>query len=95
MTIALLGRGLGAILQHDLAGMPRHITDAARLQRYECACQLRRAQLSPEAREIDQLREQFGRNYQTAWRNGQRPDLTELPRHFAALNAVTTGVTNA
>ncbi|MFA4628611.1 hypothetical protein P2A10_17465 [Xanthomonas perforans] len=86
MTIALLGRGLDAILQHDLAGMPRQITDAARLQRYECARQLRRAQLSPEAREIDQLREQFGRNYQTAWRNGQRPDLTQLPLRFAAID---------
>ncbi|QDS15748.1 hypothetical protein [Xanthomonas arboricola] len=86
MTIALLGRGLDAILQHDLAGMPRQITDAARLQRYECACQLRRAQLSPEAREIDQLREQFGRNYQTAWRNGQRPDLTQIPQRFAAID---------
>ncbi|EWC53140.1 hypothetical protein ABFO19_09135 [Xanthomonas citri pv. glycines] len=93
--ITILGRGLDAILQHDISGMQRQITNAARLQRYECACQLRRAQLSPEAREIDQLREQFGRNYQTAWRNGRRPDLTELPRHFAALNAVTKGVTNA
>ncbi|MEB1099653.1 hypothetical protein VDP44_10695 [Xanthomonas campestris pv. campestris] len=95
MTIALLGRGLDAILQHDLAGMPLQITDASRLHRYECARQLRRTSQSPEAREIEQLREQFGRHYQTAWRNGQRPNLTELPRHFAALNAVTTGVTNA
>ncbi|QXF03564.1 MULTISPECIES: hypothetical protein [Xanthomonas] len=86
MTIALLGRSLDAILQHDLAGMPRQITAAARLQRYECARQLRRAQLSPDAREIDKLREQFGRNYQTAWRGGQRPDLTQLPQHFAAID---------
>lgn len=86
MTIALLGRGLDAIVQHDLAGMAPGITAAARLQRYECACQLRRAQLSPEAREIDQLREQFGRHYQTAWRNGQRPDLSQLPQHFAAID---------
>ncbi|MFS8372384.1 hypothetical protein JH314_08135 [Xanthomonas campestris] len=95
MTIALLGCGLDAIVQHDLAGMPLQITDAARLQRYECARQLRRTTQSPEAREIDQLREQFGRHYQTAWRNGQRPDLTELPRHFVALNATTHGVTSA
>lgn len=86
MTLALLGRGVDAILQHDLACMPRQITDAARLQRYECACQLRRAQLSPEAREIDQLREQFGRNYQTAWRKGQRPDLTQMPQRFVAID---------
>ncbi|KAB7769321.1 hypothetical protein [Xanthomonas maliensis] len=84
MTLALLGRGLDAILQHDLAGMPRQINNAARLHRYECAQQLHCATQSPEAREIEQLREQFGRNYQTAWRNGQRPDLTQLPQHFAA-----------
>lgn len=86
MTLALLGRGLDAILQHDLAGMPPDITAAARLQRYECARQLRRTQLSPDAREIDQLREQFGRHYQTAWRNGQRPDLTQMPQRFAAID---------
>ncbi|WP_435014655.1 hypothetical protein [Xanthomonas arboricola] len=86
MNIALLGRGLDAIVQHDLAGMAPDITAAARLQRYESARQLRRAQLSPESREIDQLREQVGRHYQTDWRNGQRPDLTQLPRHFAAID---------
>ncbi|AZM72878.1 hypothetical protein C9397_14410 [Xanthomonas vasicola pv. vasculorum] len=86
MTLTLLGRGLDAILQHDLTGMPRQITNAARLHRYERAQQLRRATQSPEAREIEQLREQFGHNYQTAWRNGQRPDLTQLPQHFAAIN---------
>ncbi|MGV7193756.1 hypothetical protein [Xanthomonas axonopodis] len=95
MTISLLGHGLDAIVQHDLACMAPDITAAARLHRYESACQLRRATQSPEAREIEQLREQFGRHYQTAWRNGQRPDLTELPRHFAALNTVTEGVTTA
>ncbi|WP_372177501.1 hypothetical protein ACCQ23_21385 [Xanthomonas axonopodis pv. phyllanthi] len=86
MTLTLLGRGLDAILQHDLAGMPRQITNAARLHRYECAQQLRRATQSPEAREIEQLREQFGRHYQTAWRKGRRPDLTQLPQYFAAIN---------
>ncbi|WP_434990088.1 hypothetical protein [Xanthomonas melonis] len=86
MTIALLGRGLDAIVQHDLAGMAPDITAAARIQRYECARQLRRTTQSPEAREIEQLREQFGRHYQTAWRNGQRPDLTQLPQHFAAID---------
>lgn len=85
-AIALLGRGLDAIVQHDLAGMAPDITAAARLHRYENARQLRRALLSPEAREIEQLREQFGRHYQTAWRNGQRPDLTQLPQHFAAID---------
>ncbi|MCS3807849.1 hypothetical protein [Xanthomonas sp. 4461] len=73
-------------MQHDLAGMAPDITAAARLHRYENARQLRRALLSPEAREIEQLREQFGRHYQTAWRNGQRPDLTQLPQHFAAID---------
>ncbi|WP_416203729.1 hypothetical protein [Xanthomonas euvesicatoria] len=86
MTITLLGRGLDAILQHDLAGMPRQITDALRLQRYECALQVRRAQLSPDARESDQLREQFDRNYQTASRSGQHPDLTQMPQRFAAID---------
>jgi len=86
MTIALLGRGLDAIVQHDLAGMPPDITNGARLRRYECARQLVRAQLSPQAREIDQLREQFGRNYQTAWRNGQRPGLSHIPHRFAAID---------
>ncbi|RWU16205.1 hypothetical protein [Xanthomonas phaseoli] len=86
MTIALLGRGLDAILQHDLTGMAPDISAAARIQRYECARQLRRATQSPEAREIEQLREQFGRHYQNAWRNGQRPDLTQLPQHFAAID---------
>ncbi|MCC4600272.1 hypothetical protein [Xanthomonas melonis] len=95
MTIALLGHGLDAIVQHDLAAMAPDITAAARLHRYENARQLRRTTQSPEAREIEQLREQAGRRYQADWRNGQRPDLTELPRHFAALNAVTEGVTTA
>ncbi|KAB7767590.1 hypothetical protein [Xanthomonas maliensis] len=86
MTIAFLGRALDTILQQDLVNMPLRITDVARLQRYECVRGLRRAQLSPEARENDQLREQFGRNYQTAWRNGQRPDLTQMPQRFAAID---------
>ncbi|WP_115530217.1 hypothetical protein [Xanthomonas campestris] len=86
MTIALLGRGLDAIVQHDLTGMAPDITTAARLQRYESARQLRRATQSPEAREIEQLREQAGRRYQTDWRNGQRPDLSQLPQHFAAID---------
>ncbi|QHG87976.1 hypothetical protein ACCQ13_14920 [Xanthomonas sp. NCPPB 1638] len=86
MTIALLGRSIDAIVQHDLAGMPRQITAAARLHRYENARQLRRETQSPDAREIERLREQFGRHYQTAWRNGQRPDLTQLPLHFAAID---------
>ncbi|ATS54073.1 hypothetical protein [Xanthomonas citri] len=86
MTIALLGRGLDAIVQHDLAGMPPDITNAARLHRYECAQQLRRATQSPEARENEKLREQAGRLYQTDWRNGQRPDLTQMPQRFAAID---------
>lgn len=86
MTIALLGCGLDVIVQHDLAGMPLQITDTARPHRYECARELRRTIQSPEARESDQLREQFGRHHQTAWRNGQRPDLTQLPQYFAAID---------
>lgn len=80
-SFSLIGNGLDAIIQHDVAGMPAEITAAMRRQRYEVARFYYSKIRSRRGMEIDELRMQLGRNYQACWMSGRTPDLRCLPAH--------------